>query len=118
MIKKHSFVHPEPEEEIYNKRALPDGSVETVYYFSNEENEYCDIIPIDDLPKKKSNIDEKTKIGIVKSITNVKHKLKLIKPSVFNSKIVFYSTLNFKDRDYLEFDCIRISLEPNRFIID
>lgn len=118
MIKKHSFVHPEPEEEIYNKRALPDGSVETVYYFSNEENEYCDIIPIDDLPKKKSNIDEKTKIGIVKSITNVKHKLKLIKPSVFNSKIVFYSTLNFKDRDYPEFDCIRISLEPNRFIID
>ena len=41
------------------------------------------------------------------------HKLKFVKPSVFKSNIVFYSTLNFKDRDYPEFDYIRICKEPN-----
>lgn len=55
---------------------------------------------------------------IVKSIKNVKHQLKLIKPSVFNSKIVFYSTRNFKDRDYPEFDFIKIYFDPDIFIID
>lgn len=52
---------------------------------------------------------------ILLSVKNVKHKLKLIKPSVFNRNVVFNSTLNFKDRDYPEFDFIKIYTEPNEY---
>ena len=116
MDKQVGFVYPGPDEEIYYTTTFPDGKEKTVYYYPNEENEYCDIIFIDELVKKNQELMKKQKCYLmkkqreifVKNIKNVKHKLKFVKPSVFKSNIVFYSTLNFKDRDYPEFDYIRI----------
>lgn len=59
--KKFGFVYPEPDEIIYSTIIMPNGEEKTVYYYPNEDNEYCDIIPLDYLPKKKSKIDEKNK---------------------------------------------------------
>ena len=99
------------------------GRVEMVSLNSDQrQREYCDIILLDDLPEKKSEINKETKNKeekkreIVKSIKDGRLKLKLINPSVFNSNDVFYSTLNFKDRDYLEFELIENSLNPTVII--
>ena len=59
--KQFGFVHPEPDEEIYYTTTFPDGKEKTVYYYPNEENEYCDIIFIDEFVNKNQELLKKQK---------------------------------------------------------
>lgn len=70
--KKFGFVCPHLDKEIYFTTIFPDGKEKTIYYFPNEENEYCNIIFIDDLVEKKSRIYEKTKFIIDEKKTLLK----------------------------------------------
>ena len=123
MNKENDFIYFIGVEDFYDRRTLPEWQSRNGQFNSDKkQREYCDKILLDDLPKKKSEINEETKNKeekkreIVKSIKDGRLKLKLINPSVFNSNDVFYSTLNFKDRDYPEFELIENSLNPTVII--
>ena len=123
MNKENDFIYFIGVEDFYDRRTLPDGRVEIVSLNSDKkQREYCNIILLDDLPKKKSEINKETKNEeekkreIVKCIKDGRLKLNLFNPSIFNSNDVFYSTLNFKDRDYPEFELIENSSNPTVII--